>query len=379
MDRDDVFPFRLAREIVPKPLRRNRVRWMKVAVYASPALAALGTAIAVTAGLLLCSAIGQERILESQPALLTLGLISFVAFTSMTMIAMKRLPRAIDRELRRSLPTVKLEELLPRRPILLLRCFLDDELVSPGEISGPTALHRVEERIVAAAEGVAPVVALGRPGEELPHTGAHRFYVVHEDWQDAVGFLLSRCRYVIVIYHAGPSVQWEVGRAFEIVPLDRLIFILPMPKRGFRFLQWLSGESRGDRARLSHASETFRHYTGHPLPDLSKRTEIVVFRHGAASFLDRQHSTVFKRSVWIYRALVVMLVLVTVAVIVGEKLHRGAILHTGDGFVATLVSSNSLVMSATSLIVISMMILEVMEKSRFGSYIEMLKKYFGQD
>src|ERR1700753_1983920 len=347
MDSYDVFPFRLAREIVPKPLRRNRVCWMKVAVYASPALAALGTAIAVTAGLLLCSAIGQERILESQPAILTLGLISCVAFTSMTMIAMKRLPRAIDRELRRSLPTVKLEELLPRRPILLLRCFLDDELVSPGEISGP---------------------------EELPHTGAHRFYVVHEDWQDAVGFLLSRCRYVIVIYHAGPSVQWEVGRAFEIVPLERLIFILPMPKRGFRFLQWLSGESRGDRARLSHASETFRHYTGHPLPDLSKRTEIVVFRHGAASFLDRQHSTVFKRSVWIYRALVVMLVLVTVAVIVGEKLHRGAILHTGDGFVATLVSSNSFVMSATSLIVISMMILEVMEKSRFGSYIEMLKK-----
>jgi hypothetical protein len=372
MNGDDVIPFRLAREIVPGPLRPYRIRWMKFAIYAAPFLWIFGTPLIAAAAILLCLAIGQEWVLKSGPALLTLTLVPFVTLFALTIIATKKFPRAIDRELRGRLQTVKLSELLPLRPILFLRCFENDELVSPGESSALTTRDRIEERVVAAAERVAPVVALGRPGEDLPHVGAHRFYVVDHDWQAAVRFVLSRCRHVIVVYHAGPNVQWEVQQAFETVSLERLVFIIPMPKRGLRFLQRLSQDGRDDRERLSHASETFRRYTGYPLPDISKRTEIVVFKDGTPVFLDRRRATSFKGMVWTYGVAVGLLILLAVAVLI-------TYMRAGTGFVAALAGSNVLTMGTVYLVVISCVMLAVFERSRFGSYTKMLEKHFGQE
>jgi hypothetical protein len=372
MNSDDHLPFRLAREIAPGPLRPNRLRWMKSAYYAAPFAFPVVILIEGAAGYFLYFFAGQEWMSRNAATLTALFMGSIICLVAMMIVAIWKFPKTIDRELRHGIQTAKLSALIPLQPILLLRSFIDDELKSKGEGLGRVVRNRIEERIVQAAEGVAPVVALGRPGEDLPYVGAHRFYVVDEDWQAAVIFLLPRCRYVIIVYNPGTNVQWEVRQAFEKTPLERLIVILPMPERGFRFLNRLSRTGRENQQRLEHASEIFRSYTGHPLPDLSKRTEIVVFKNGEPVFLERRRSTSFKILAWVYGISIAFVLFAMLGTVIGVMLLRGT------GFLAALTSSDGLGMSAVSVVVISCTLASVFEYSRFGSYTEMLKAYFGR-
>lgn len=102
----------------------------------------------------------------------------------------------IDRGRRmRSLPA---DQLLRRRGapvllLLLLRSFNDDDLVDPTFLPTYHVIPgRYENRFVKALAPLGPAVALGRPRERDPETGASRLYVRDEHWQRAIAYLMSR-------------------------------------------------------------------------------------------------------------------------------------------------------------------------------------------
>lgn len=136
----------------------------------------------------------------------------------------------IDRGRRmRSLPA---NELLRRggAPVLLLRSFNDDDLIDPTFLPTYHVTHgRYENKFVKALVRLGPAVALGRPGERDPETGASRLYVRDEYWQRAITYLMSRAVAVIAVVGSSPGLWWEIEFAIKHAPLERLLFFFPYP------------------------------------------------------------------------------------------------------------------------------------------------------
>lgn len=133
-----------------------------------------------------------------------------------------------ERSRRASMPT--LEELRqhdPRRPAFLLRSFTLEQL--PG-------YSTFEEELVKEFEHVAPVVALGRPGDELPPVGAAREYVTDDSetrpasemkaWQSRVQTLVESSAIVVVMIGPTAGLQWELRELERLDCWNRTLVIV---------------------------------------------------------------------------------------------------------------------------------------------------------
>lgn len=80
-----------------------------------------------------------------------------------------------------------------------------------------------EEQLQNAFRTVGPMLAISRPNEELPPTGAYR--TVAAQWQQTVIELLGRAALVIVTLGRSQGIRWEIARAVERVPPHRLLLL----------------------------------------------------------------------------------------------------------------------------------------------------------
>jgi len=83
-----------------------------------------------------------------------------------------------------------------------------------------------EEKLALLLRPVAPMVAVGRPGEPLPLVGARRLYLPLDDWQDTVLDLMRRARLVVMAVGLGPGLLWEFGEATRLLPAERLVLLV---------------------------------------------------------------------------------------------------------------------------------------------------------
>ncbi len=118
----------------------------------------------------------------------------------------------------------------PRPPVLYLRSFVDDgQAMLDGDLSLPQRLMgrllpmSPEQELAAILGRVGPLVAIGKPGEPLPELGAARLYVAHDRWQAKVIELMRRARLVVVRVGSSPGVLWEIERALDSLPRQRLV------------------------------------------------------------------------------------------------------------------------------------------------------------
>jgi hypothetical protein len=120
-----------------------------------------------------------------------------------------------------------------RRPVLYLRGFDDDRTAAvvddvPGALpSGLLSIHSREEQLVGALGAFGPVVAVGRPGEPLPHLGAARFYLPGDDWQTGVRTLMDMAQLIVLRLGEGEGLWWEVEQARTTQPPDKLVLLVP--------------------------------------------------------------------------------------------------------------------------------------------------------
>jgi hypothetical protein len=141
----------------------------------------------------------------------------------------------------------------PRAPILYLRPFQADTLTL-GTLGARSATNkrelahkfgvlgfliwafllgygygrkrRAEELIVDMLVPLGPVIAIGRPGESVPRTGASRLYV-GDNWQDVIRDLMSRSQLIVMFGGTTPGFAWEVTEAFRNAPFVPTILLLP--------------------------------------------------------------------------------------------------------------------------------------------------------
>ncbi|MCP2202203.1 hypothetical protein [Lentzea flava] len=120
-----------------------------------------------------------------------------------------------------------------RKPVLYLRGFGDDpdsavvdEL--PGALSaGLLSVHTREEQLIGALGAFGPVIAVGRPGEQLPHLGAARFYLPGDDWQPGVLKLMELSQLIVLRLGEGDGLWWEVDQARATQPPGKLVLLMP--------------------------------------------------------------------------------------------------------------------------------------------------------
>ena len=121
-----------------------------------------------------------------------------------------------------------------RAPVLYLRSFRDDDegaLDDYGFVIFRTLLRAMvwrtpEQELSALLQRIGPVVAIGKPGEELPSLGAARLYVTNDAWQATVSALMRRAALVVLRVGSSPGVVWEIEEALRLLPRERLLLVL---------------------------------------------------------------------------------------------------------------------------------------------------------
>ncbi|HUQ59414.1 hypothetical protein [Lentzea sp.] len=127
-----------------------------------------------------------------------------------------------------------------REPVLYLRGFDDDGAAAvvdgvPGALSsGLLSFHSREEQLVGALGAFGPVVAVGQPGERLPHLGAARFYLPGDDWREGVLKLMGMAQLIVLRLGEGEGLWWEVEQARATQPPGKLVLLVPGRHNGLR-------------------------------------------------------------------------------------------------------------------------------------------------
>lgn len=120
-----------------------------------------------------------------------------------------------------------------RSPVLYLRSFDDDPKVARRVGIAGFKLSNEEEDLAEIVSTLGPFVAIGRPGEVLPYSGAARMYVGEGDWHERVRQLLSLARLVILRAGDTPGLWWEVEETAKTVRPERLVFLVPLKQREY--------------------------------------------------------------------------------------------------------------------------------------------------
>ncbi|MFE9851434.1 hypothetical protein ACFYPN_21945 [Streptomyces sp. NPDC005576] len=120
----------------------------------------------------------------------------------------------------------------------------------PGAVMSDLSLSSLteEEQLAQALESVAPMVAVGRPGERLPLVGARRLYLPIDDWQDTVRDLMGRARLVMMAVGLGPGLLWEFSEATRLLPAKRLV-LLVASREAYETFRAQAAPPREDAAR----------------------------------------------------------------------------------------------------------------------------------
>lgn len=114
--------------------------------------------------------------------------------------------------------------------ILYLRSFTADKETkkNPDVLLNPSQTE--EKIIVSILESIAPVYAIGAPGEKNMPDGAYRIYVEHEAWQDKVKELAQSALLIVLRLGDTPGFRWEVNTCLDKIELKKLLFIMPKCK-----------------------------------------------------------------------------------------------------------------------------------------------------
>jgi hypothetical protein len=179
----------------------------------------------------------------------------------------------------------------PRKPVLYLRPFKADERtfhVNKHEFNvGKHAFHlvslkppdivRAEPLLLEPFKILGPLIAIGRPGEDMPPYGAARLYAGPEDflyrsskvqllglcggdWQSKVRELLDQAQLAVLYAGTTENFQWELGQVFHHEPFVPTVMLVPFAEQ-----QWESFRN------------SFTAATGINLPKTEMRLRLIYF------------------------------------------------------------------------------------------------------
>jgi hypothetical protein len=105
----------------------------------------------------------------------------------------------------------------------------------------------LESYVGQAVHGVAPLIALGRPGENV---GAGRIATADAHWQADIDVLIRRARGVLLVPSDRAGTRWEIDQLQRSGLLPKVIFVMP-PRAGSGY----DSAARWEAARAALASQ----------------------------------------------------------------------------------------------------------------------------
>jgi hypothetical protein len=106
-----------------------------------------------------------------------------------------------------------------RPPVLFLRSFDDDKFRNKARLD----MRSYEEHLVYWFSRVGPVIAVGRPSENLPIPGALRLYFNDFEWKEKVEQLMSLSQFVILQAGSTTGLEWEIATAIQKVDRGKVL------------------------------------------------------------------------------------------------------------------------------------------------------------
>lgn len=143
--------------------------------------------------------------------------------------------------------------------VLYLRPFRQDlaaaGITPPQEVSPDMQILRSgrthEEQLARMFRTFGPMVTVGRPGEALPEgSGACRFYLPGDDWQDPVRALIDGAGVILLGAGPGPGTIWEYAEVLRRRRLHRLVVLVTDPGWYAGFKALTSAQLAGQRPGL---------------------------------------------------------------------------------------------------------------------------------
>lgn len=95
---------------------------------------------------------------------------------------------------------------------------------------GARSYGNLDQLLVDECADLGSVVALGRPGQRIPPSGAAREYVSHDVWQDVVSRRALEARGVVLCLGSSQGVQWEVDFVTSNPELRKRLLVLSHPE-----------------------------------------------------------------------------------------------------------------------------------------------------
>jgi len=123
--------------------------------------------------------------------------------------------------------------------VLYLRAFRSDPSTKGYVFSSmfrwTSGLETQEEQLADVLRSIGDLVAIGRPGEDLPTPGAARIYVSDQEWKEVVTRRMRGARLVIIRAGVGENLLWELKQAVETLnPQKVLILVLEMKAKHYK-------------------------------------------------------------------------------------------------------------------------------------------------
>jgi hypothetical protein len=121
-----------------------------------------------------------------------------------------------------------------RAPVLYLRSFSADDLTSHTVPGRTFASYRTDEQQIARAfKTFGPVLAIGRPGEQLPMVGAARSYVSGDEWQQIVLEMIKKAGLIVVAAGEGAGLMWEIEQIAAWVAPENVVVFIPFGRESY--------------------------------------------------------------------------------------------------------------------------------------------------
>jgi hypothetical protein len=114
-----------------------------------------------------------------------------------------------------------------RKPVLLLRSFIDDERLNWQRSESSFVDSSLESRLTNHFADYGPFIAVGAPYEDMPVIGAARIKLTNAEWRDQVVSWIDGSAIILMMAGITDWIDWELKQVIAYNALERLIICFP--------------------------------------------------------------------------------------------------------------------------------------------------------
>ena len=133
-----------------------------------------------------------------------------------------------------------------RKPVLYLRPFSEDAVTFSGfDDRTYDGKLRAEPLILEPFKILGPLVAIGRPGEDMPPWGGAARLYAGDDWQSRFQELLDQAQLAVLFAGTSRNCLWELGQVFRHRPFVPAVLLLPARRQAWEAFRMLFPSATG--------------------------------------------------------------------------------------------------------------------------------------